>query len=55
MTRDRRPYGALLGDERQQLLPQGRRHVRAGVAGNFPAQKPDDRVPPGVDRGLAYP
>ena len=34
---DRRPLGALLGDERQQLLGQGSRHVRAAIGGELAA------------------
>ena len=52
---DRRLHGALLGDEREQLLRQRGRHIRAGVGGDLAAQEPDDRFPPGIRRGLAYP
>ena len=52
---DGRPHGALLGDQRQQLLRQHRRHVRAAVGGDLTAQEPDDRVPPGIRGGLADP
>jgi hypothetical protein len=45
----------MLGHRRQQLLGQHRRHVRAAVGGNLAAQEPDDRVPAGIRRGLAYP
>jgi hypothetical protein len=52
---DGRPHRALLGDQRQQLLRQHRRHVRAAVGGDLAAQEPDDRVPPGIGGGLADP
>ena len=51
---DGRPHRALLGDERQQLLRQHRRHVRATVGGDLAAQQPDDRVPARIGRRLAY-
>ena len=47
--------GALLGDQRQQLLRQRSRHVRAAVGGKLAAQEPDDRVSPGIGGGLADP
>ena len=52
---DGRPHRALLGDERQQLLRQHRRHVRAAIGGVLTAQEPDDRGPPRVHRGFADP
>ncbi len=52
---DGRPHRALLGDQRQQLLRQHRGHVRAPVGADLAAQEPDDRVTPGIGRGLAYP
>ena len=51
---DGRADGALLGDERQQLLRQHRRHVRATIRGDLTAQEPDDRVPAWIGRRLAH-
>ena len=52
---DERPHRALFRDQRQQLLRQHGRHVRAAVGGDLTAQQPDDRLPPGVRRRLADP
>jgi hypothetical protein len=52
---DGRPHRALLGDQRQQLLREHRRHVRAPVGTDLTAQQPDDRVSPGIGGGHAYP
>ena len=49
-NQDRRPRGALLSDQRQQLLRQRRGHVRATISDTFAAQEPDDCVPPRVRR-----
>ena len=52
---DGRPHRALLGDQRQQLFRQRRRHVRAAIGGDLPAQEPHDRVPPRIRGRLADP
>ena len=52
---DNRPHRALLGDQRQQLFRQRRRHVRAAVGGDLPAQEPHDRVPPRIRGRLTDP
>ena len=51
----RRLNGALLGDQRQQLLRQRRRHIRAPVSGCLAPQQPQNHAPPGIRRGVAYP
>ena len=52
---DGRLRRALLGHQGQQLLGQRRRDVRAAVGGDLTAQEPDDRGPPRIRGGFAYP
>jgi len=52
---DGRPDRVLLGDQREQLLGQYGRHVRAPIGGDLAAQQLDDGVPPGIGGGLADP
>ena len=53
-NQDGRPYRALFGDQREQLLGQHRRYVSTPAGRDLAAQQSDDGVPPRVDRRLAH-
>jgi hypothetical protein len=48
------PCSALFGDERQELLPQCPRDVRAAVSGDLAAQQLHDGGSPGAGGRLSY-